>query len=143
MPKKTAFPSRKHLRVRLDPISVEYADARVKDGRFRSMSAYLQHLVWKERTGADGPMAQLEEKISKTIAGLQEDVRDVRVSAEGANAFLHALAKMLIVTLHDPEGEEKTQLRATAAKRYERLVTVAGKELALLLEGEEPDGEPR
>lgn len=143
MPKKTVLPSRKHLRVRLDPVSVEYAEARVRDGRFRSMSAYLQHLVWKERTGADGPMAQLEEKLSKTIASVQEDVRDVRVSTEGANAFLHALAKMLLVTLHDPEGEEKTQLRAMAAKRYERLLTVAGKELALLLEGEEPDAEAR
>ncbi len=143
MPKKSSIPSRKHLRVRLDPVSVEYAEARVKDGRFRSMSAYLQHLVWKERTGADGPMAQLEEKLSKTIAVVQQDVRDVRVSTEGANAFLHALAKMLLVTLQDPEGEEKTQLRATAGKRYERLLTVAGKELALLLEGEDTDAETR
>ncbi len=113
---------------------MEYALGRIKEGRFRSVSAYLQHLVNRERTGADSPMAHLEEKLSQTLLAVRDEVAAVHLSAEGNNAFLHALAKYLLVNLHEMAGEEKEALQRTAPSRYERLLKVAGTELALRMD---------
>ena len=128
---KTVGTARKHYRLRLDPVSAEFAEARMKESRFKSFGAYVQWLIWKERTGFDGPMAHLEEKLSRTVLNVQEDLEAVLRSTEGANAFLHALAKHLLVNLDELGVEGKRAAQNSAASRYEMLLVQAGKELAL------------
>lgn len=128
-------------RVRLDQASHDFAMARAKEARFNSLSKYVQWLIWREKSGADGPMAQLEEKLSKSLLQTRQEVRQAQLSAEGANAFLHALAKFLMVTLPELPADDKQLLQATAANRYSKLLTQAGKELASRVDEEELDAE--
>ncbi len=79
-------------------------------------------------------MAHLEEKLSQSIVSLRDEIAAVQLSAEGNNAFLHALTKYLLVNLHEMDGDEKEALQRTAPVRYERLLKVAGRELALRMD---------
>lgn len=79
-------------------------------------------------------MAHLEQKLSQTLVQLQEEIQAVHLSAEGNSAFLHALAKHLLVTLPELEGEERDTLLRSAPKRYQLMLTNAGKELALRID---------
>jgi hypothetical protein len=137
-PKRLSAES-KQIRIRLDQINYDYAMSRAKESRFSTLGKYVGWLLWRERTGADTPTAQLEEKLSKTLLELRQEIRTVHTSAEGTNAMLVALAKMLLVTLPEAQGEEKLQLQAVAKKRFDKLLTVAGQELAHRLEDEEAD----
>jgi hypothetical protein len=58
---------------------------------------------------------------------MRRDLRGMKHTGDATSAFLHALARMLVVTLPDPETRKL--LNAKAAKKYESLLVNASKEL--------------
>ncbi len=77
-------------------------------------------------------MTELGETIANTIENFRKairgDIYSARKSAELSNAFLHALAKMMLVNFPEADAETRRIAEATAQKRYNRLLINAVEE---------------
>ena len=132
MPKKFG-PQRIHQRtLRLTDANSQYLAKEIEAGRFASVNSYFNDLLDKHRTGTDSATSQMQDAIVATLTqfrrDLRRDLRSMQQTGDTSSAFLHALAKMLIVTLPEPDDDLKKLLVAKATKKYEKLLLNASKE---------------
>jgi Arc/MetJ-type ribon-helix-helix transcriptional regulator len=132
MPKKFGTKLSNHITIRLSDANLQYIKDQVERGRFTTRNAYFKDLLDKHRTGKDSAAAELQDSIVSTLLqfrkDLRGDLRAVRQTGDANAAFLHALAKMLLVTLPEATPDLRKLLQATAPQRYKKLLVLASKE---------------
>lgn len=130
---KTFGPKRiHHVTIRVSEANLQYVTSQVSAGRFTTRNAYFNDLLDKHRTGKDSVATELQDAIVSTLMqfrkDLRRDLRAIRQTGDANAAFLHALSKMLLVTLPEAGPDVRKLLEATAPKRYNKLLVLASKE---------------
>lgn len=70
----------------------------------------------------DDAMAGVEKRIVSTILAQRGDIDTLSASVDILSALLDTLAKMLLVHLPEPSGDEREAIQASALGRYEKLL---------------------
>jgi hypothetical protein len=77
--------------------------------------------------------------ISQFRTDIRGDIGSARRSAEASNAFVHALAKMLLVNYPESDQDTRKLGQSTAKRRYEKLLVAAAQELSSSAEDDDED----
>lgn len=70
----------------------------------------------------DDALAGVEKRIVSTILAQRGDIDTLSASVDILSALLDTLAKMLLVHLPEPAGDEREAIQASALGRYEKLL---------------------
>lgn len=131
--KKTGRPdSGRHYRAgfRVDRANAEHINAQSNNPRFGNSTNYLNWLITQDRMGRDAGLQSLEARLVKTIEGLEDEMRAIRINVATDNAFLHAFTKMYLVNHPEADADTKLVARSTAKARYQRLLEQAAESLS-------------
>ena len=115
--------------VRIDQQCANHIDEAMKSRELSTRNDYLVWLVQQHREGLGGPVKAVEDLAAKSFAEFHRRISNMGRLIATIDAFAHAAIKLFLVSSPQPDPETRQLAQSTAAKRYERLLQNAAKEL--------------
>jgi hypothetical protein len=133
MPKKYGPKRVHHITLRLTDANMNYVKSVMAGGQHPTRNSFFSDLLDQHRTGKDSATAKFQDAMMATLMQFRKefkkDLRSMKSVVLVSEAFQHALAKWMLVTIMPPSGDERRLLRAEATANYKFLLERASNEL--------------